>query len=127
MNFFDYSKGQIVSNTYEDYIVESRNTDGKYERFNLTNYMNYRRAVNFAPTIITDDSKHYMVGKSMMYVSMNKKITFTKVRRAWSCGFYYVGTYVDERGSHGAVCFENINSIDPVICNAVKDFGECYI
>lgn len=106
-------------------IIEKRTIDGGYERFDITRVFDFlNQSKN---RIYQKDCKHNIVGKTFRSIKTNKIITFTKVIKDWYGGFYYMGLYVDDRGSHGMIYFENINCIHPVIIDGISDFNQNFI
>ena len=114
-------------NVNGDYVVEKRSENGTFERINLTKYIDYRRKCKFNNFTNKWLVMHPIIGKCFLIPSKNKKVTFISVIKNWHAGYYYCGTYEDEHGSHGAVNFENINSIDPDILKSVSEFKEEFI
>lgn len=95
------------------YVINNT-TDGLVERFDMDAYMDYRRA-STAPSYNVDSPDHPLVGKKF---SLNKdddddpcEVTIISAKRQWWAGYYYLGVYVTESGSHGTIVIENVNSI----------------
>ena len=106
-------------------IIERRTTDGCYERIDINkafDFLNQSKS-----RLYQEECQHSIIGKKFISIKTNKIITFTKAIKDWYGGFYYMGLYVDDRGSIGMIYFENINCIHPIIIDGINDFKENFI
>ena len=109
----------MQANDYQS-VVEKRNTDGSFERFNLTQHYKVCKAKKIEITQMPVDVYFPIVGRR--FIHHGKVITFTKVTKHWDAGYHLVGTYVNEHFSEHIVSIKNINSIHPSVLNSLERF-----
>lgn len=107
------------------YIEESRNNES-YSRWNLSLYMEYKRKRETSsqnPHILD----HPFVGKKFFHKEMNQVVTIQSVVKNWWAGYYFQSVYVNDKGSHGTVIVDVINSISSDIINDYNYFLENFV
>lgn len=98
-------------------------TEQKRTRINVSLYWEYlkQRGMCDINEPILD---HPLVGKDFFQNlghRFPRRVRFIRVSKQWLAGYFLIGVYEDDDGSHGTVVVENINSIaSSIVDNAEK-------
>lgn len=110
----------LVSN-----MIENTTAGGLKQRWDTEQYMKYRRARGFDPPPPVH-IQHPILGKRFLQKNGDHEqiVTFQTVVKQWWGGYYLAAVYMNEKGSHGLVFFENINCITDYILEAINSFKQ---
>ena len=105
--------------------IEKRDSDGTYQRWNWDLYVAHRSAKPKEPARDVKSVDHPFLGKK--FLREDGYVVFTQIVKHWYGGYYYFGVYeVNDSGSHGTACIENINCINDTILELIEDFKKEY-